>query len=200
MTVLNFRIPRIKLDQETTRRERVFFAVAVVGILIFFHSALWSPRTEALKARRAELKSIQVQTDAMRKLVETTRAQIGRLGGELKKEGRVDERVEKMMELRAVDPAEEINTTADLLSHRTIARRVQVRGVTVGARADKANYTVVPMTVEFTGPFTGVEGYLRTIENLDRPLAVKSFEMRADKGAPGVLNTTMEVELYIPKP
>lgn len=192
-------LPKIELDRGPPRRDKILFAVAMVVVLIFFYDMLWSSRLHIMRQRRAELKGVETQVDAMGKLVKATALQVKGLDGASGEEENVDERMKKILEGRIVDPSEEIDTTVDILRHRLMAGRILVQKVDIGTRETKETYDVVPLTIGFTGAFSEVGGYMRAIEGLARPLVVKSFNVEADKGSPGVLNTTIELELYIPK-
>ncbi len=192
-------LPKIKLDQEPSIRERIFFGAALVGLFLLFVNTFWTPTSEAMSRLRLEKKSLTIQAQAMEKLIQAARDQMARRPVKAEGVSKVDERVQKIIERRVVDMAEEINSTVDALGSRKVAKRVKVKKIGIGDRVDMPGYTVIPISLELQGPYTGVQTFMESVESIERPVVIQSFDMGLDKEKPGELNATLNVDLYIAK-
>lgn len=199
--MLQFKFPKVKLDQEPSMRERLVFIVTIVVIFILFSNSIWSPVLGKARKLRTEVKSFEMQIDAVHKLIEAAQMQMqkAKKTGATETAPLLDPAVQKMLERRVLNPTDEINSTADLLGSRNVARRVEVKNVAVGDRVDTLNYAMVPLTIELSGTYSDIQNYMRAIENLGRPMIVKTFEIGSGGGSQGDLNAKLDVALYIVK-
>lgn len=191
-------LPKIKLDQEPSSRERIFFGLALVGLAFFFLNVLWTPSSDEVARIRAEKNNLKVQSEAIQKLVELTKEKLAQASATKQEKGpQIDEGLQKLLERRVTDIAEEVNSTVDRLGSRQVARRVKVSRVNVGDRIEMPGYLLVPIEVDLRGPYTGIQNFMEAVEGLDRPVAIRSFEMKLDHENPGQLAAALNVELYI---
>lgn len=190
---------KINWDQEPVLREKLFFGLALLALLYLFLSYFWTPLSDRVDLARGEAKGVSVQTDGLRKLIDLTKEQMTKISGEPKQKAAVDERVKRILARRVGSVTDEINATVDLLASRNFARRVKVRRVDMGERAETPNYIAVPLMIELEGPFTGIQGYLDAMERLERPIVVQKFSIQPDKERTSSLVTAIDAELYIPK-
>lgn len=197
--MMQFKFPKMKLDQEPTMRERIFFGVVLLGIFFLFANFFWTPRMQGIKAAKSDLMGVTQQIDALQKLIDAIESQLTKKTEAPKDEPKMDEQVRKILERRVSDPADEINSTVDLLGSRQMVGRLKVKNITIGDRVERKTYSVVPLSVELEGSYTGIQGYLHAIENLERPMAVGSFDLASDREMMGLIVSKIEVELYLPK-
>jgi len=191
-------LPKIKLDQDMVLRERMFFAAALAGLAFFFFTNFWTPLSERVGSLRAELNNLEVQAVALEKLLELTREKLSQASAAKEEKGpEIDDRIRKILERRVTDITEEVNSTVDKLGSRHTARRVKVGKVNVGDRIEMPGYIVVPIDVELQGPYTGIQNFMEKVEDLDRPVVIRSFEMKLDSTSPGQLMSSLRIELYI---
>ena len=198
---MDFKLPKIKLDAEPNAREKVFFAGALIGVLFLFSSNIWSPVLENIGLANSELKSVNLQIEAVNKLIEVAKQQVlkDRSGSKSKEYQGFDKQAKLMLDRRVVDTSAEIQSTVELLTNRLLGGRLKVVKVEIGDRIDKTSYVIVPIMIDVTGPYSGLQKYLEALEGADRPLVVKQFELLANKDTPSVLNSNIELELYIVK-
>ncbi|MBT3182312.1 MAG: type 4a pilus biogenesis protein PilO [Deltaproteobacteria bacterium] len=194
-------IKKIKnvLGKEANSREKILFLAILVVMLVLFLDHLWQPRTKKINMLKIDLKNVQLQIDAVQKLIDATRTQISKLPDKPSKNTEIDPYVKKVLERRIVDFTEEINSTADMLAGRKIASKVEVIKVEVGDRKEEKNFTQVPIRIELRGRYTAIRDYLKALENIGRSLIVNKFSLKRDKGKSTMLNVTVDTTLLIPK-
>ena len=190
---------KINLNDEPNLREKIIFLAALVVILVIFLETMWQPTSAKNRVMKYDLAGQMQQIDATRKLIDATRSQLETIAAEPEVPSNADPYVKKILERKVVDFTEELNSTADMIANRKIAGKAKIIKVEIGARKDEKNFSSIPITVEMEGKYTAIRDYLRTIENLGRPLLVKSFAMRAEGEKETVLKVTLDTMLLIPK-
>jgi len=197
--MVKFKIPVLKLSREPTSREKIFFLAILAVSLFIFLDVLWQPRATSVKMMKAELKNLDLQTDAVRRLIDATKTQLSKTQDEPKNRPRIDPYVKRILERKVVDFTEEINSTADLMGSRDFAKKAKILKVEMGERMVEGDFVVVPIVVELSGRYTAVREYFKALENIGRPLIVKSFSMKKDAGKSNLLSVSVDTQLIIPK-
>ena len=175
------------------------FVVSLLVIFWLFSTNLWSTDSDKIKQLHIELNGIELQAGAVKKLIATAQEQLTKKANAPVTEAKVDDRIKQMLTRKVTDPNDEINSTVDLLSTKATGGRLQVNKIEMGDKVEKASFSLIPITVVFSAPYTAVQNYLDTIERMNRPLVVSSFQMKSEPDAPGVLDVTIVVDLYIAK-
>lgn len=191
--------PKVGLEQEASLREKLFFGVVLFCFLLIFSSYFWTPESKKVKALEQERSGIEMQADSLEKLIETTQAQMAKQINEPQQEKKADDRVQKILERKVTDTTKEINTVVEMMSHKKIAKQLQIADITTGKMIDEKNYTVIPIIVEFDGRYAAIEDYLRSLETIEFPMLVKSFNLSVDKTSSRFLHGKIEVNLFIVK-
>ena len=190
---------KTRLDQRVTAREKVFFVVTLIGLLILFINVFWQPQLEIIKAGRKDLVGLEQQADALSGLIEATKRQLLMEQSVPKEEMKLDERTKKMLERRVVDPLSEIHASVGLLSSRRLSRSVKVDDVDIGQMVEQENYSVVPISLHLKGRFGAIQNYFSSLKNLDRPLIVKTFRLSGNAASVGMVDVSVDLELFISK-
>ena len=195
--MLKMHFPKLSLDQEPTGREKIFFAVAVIGLFVLFLNLLWSPIANKVAAGKVDLNNMTVQTEGMRKLIETTKQALTVQTLEKNQGAPVNDVVRRILDRKVVDPLEEIHNVVALLGSRKLSRNTKIDDVSVGQTVEKDNYSMVPISVRLTGRYGAIQGYFTAIEGSEMPLLIRRFTLSADAG--GSISASIDVELYIIK-
>ena len=137
--------------------------------------------------------------DAFQKLIDATKNQLVQAKADTKKAPEVDDRIRKILDRQITDPTEEMNAAVDQLGGRSIAKRIKVKKIDLGARIDQKGYSVAPITIDLLGPYTAVQNYLEAVEGMERAIVVRSVDIKRPAESPQELETSLVVDLYVPK-
>jgi len=192
-------MPKMKMDQRVTGREKLFFVAALVGMLIMFVNLAWTPQAAEIVNLKNQATEVGQQIDALEQLIESTQQQLAIEQSAPKKEVKLDEYTRKLLERRVVDPLAEIHQTIGQLTSRRIARGVKVDDVEVGDTIDQEAYSVVPLVLHVRGRYGAVLNYLAALKTIGRPLIVKQFRLSREGGKVGKIDVTADMELFISK-
>jgi Tfp pilus assembly protein PilO len=189
----------MRLNQEPVLREKVLYAAALICVFALFYNFVITGTSEKIIKMRKDLKGVQAEVQAIQQLIKVTETQLSTQASTKPQKINLDNRVLNIIKRRVVDPSEEINNTVHLLSDRKIARRVQIKEVTPGEHLPIGKFTVVPITVVMSGRYSGISGYISSLEKIERPLIVRSLSMVTVPESPGILKASILVYLYMVK-
>lgn len=198
-TALKVDIPKMRLEQRLTVRERIFFIVVLIGVLMLFVNYVWKPRSEIIKQRKTEIKEIEQQASALESLVESTKQQLFVEQSAPNNAPKLDEHIKKMLERKVIDPLSEIHTTVSMLSGRKLAQGVKVNDVEIGDQVDHETYVSVPISLNVTARFGSLQTYNGALRRLNRPIIVRKLNINRSASGAGLIDVSMELELFIPK-
>lgn len=188
------------LNRAPSMREKVLFGAVVVAVLFLFVDFLWGPKSDEIRAYRRNHADAQQQIDAVKLIIDATKTQLNKRDAQPKKtQSFTDPYVQKILNRNIVDVAEEINTTADLMGSRKIARKIDIQKVDIGNRTAEGKFSTVPITVNLTGRYTAVKDYLKSLETIGRPLIVKRLSLKREGEKSSILQVKIETELFLPK-
>ncbi len=194
------KLPKFNLDQELTLREKVFFALAIIGLLIFFWNTVLDPLSLRLASRLQEEKNLNGQIEGLKKLIDGTRMQLNIQSKFAHEAEQLDEKTKRMLERKVVDPLSEIHSTVSILSSRNTAKGVRINDVHVGDIVDNKTYSVVPLSIDLSARYGAVQTFFSTLENLDRPFAVRRFNLKRGEDVSGpYVKASIDADLYIIK-
>ncbi len=195
---MKLQVPKGMWKQQPSLREKIFFVAALLGILILFSNYFWSAQGGKLRALQADLKGVEMQTKAIRELIKAAGVQLkARQQEQQKPPAEMDPLIKQILGRDVLDATDEIHSTVALLGGRKVAQRVNIGAIDVEDASKKKNYTVVPMRIQLSGRFTGVQSYLDEIERLPRALVVRSVDLKTAGAGERMIEATVDVDLYI---
>ena len=195
----NLNLQGFNWKHQPSSREKIIFVVVLAASLLFFLDTLWKPQSVKIHALKSELRTVELEADAVRKLIEATTVQLNKAVSETDKTQTMDSYVKKVVERKIVDVTEEVNSTADLMRSRGFAKKADIMKVQIGDRVEEGGFIKVPIAVEMKGRYTAVKDYFESLENIGRALVVDSFQMEKGQGKSNDLFVKIKTELYIPK-
>lgn len=196
---MNFNLQSFNLKREPTAREKIIFVVVILVTFIFFLDSLWKPQSTKIHALKSELRTVELEANAVKQLIDATAMQLNKAASESDKTPLLDDYVKKVVERKIVDVTEEVNSTADLMRSRAFAKKADISKVEIGDKVEEGGFIKVPITVEMKGRYTSVKDYFQALETIGRALVVDSFNMEKSIGKSNELIVKIKTELYIPK-
>jgi len=187
------------LNKEPVFREKILFVAALLCIFVLFYNFVVGATSQKIVGLRKDLKGIQSEAGSIKQLIRVTESQLSKQTNSKPKKIEVNSRIQKIINRRVVDQTEEINDTVHLLNSRDIARRVQIEEVSPGEHIDAGKFIIVPITVVLEGRYSGVSGYMSSLENIARPAIIRAVSLETLPETPGVLRASLLVYLYMVK-
>ena len=183
-------------------REKVFFAIAFVMLLALFWRLWWLPQQNKINRIDNELESLELQEDALIKLIEATKLQV-KAAVEAAKTGvdeeKIDERIRRALKRYEGSPAEEETAVIHMLSSRRMLGGLALRVIQSQEATDAKSHTLIPLEMTVEGTYNNILRYLQRIEDADRPIIVESVQLSLVGGHPGIISAKLIVNLYAQK-
>lgn len=183
-------------------REKIFFAIAFVVLIALFWRLWWLPQQDKINQIDNELESLELQEDALIKLIEATKLQV-KAAVEAAETGvdeeKIDERIRRALKRHEGSPAEEETAVIHMLSSRRMLGGVALRGIQSQEATDAKSHTLIPLEMTVEGTYNNILRYLQRIEDADRPIIVESVQLSRVGGHPGIISTKLIVNLYAQK-
>lgn len=190
-------LPHLHLGGKPVLREKILFGLALISAFALFSSYILSDKTSEIRSLKGELKGVEAEAESVSQLIEATEQQLAKETSGQQKVFEIDDRIKRILNRKVADPTEEVNKTVHLLGERKIARRVTIKQVSMGERRGEGKFIVVPITIDLSGRYSGIQGYLASLERIERPIVVRSFAIKDDPDTPGLLQASILVYLYI---
>jgi Tfp pilus assembly protein PilO len=191
-------IPKINFDQQPVLREKVFFFIALSGLLVLFVNLFWGPLSLKFAKVRTDYTNVKVEVDMLTRLIESTRTQLRVAQSIPKREVEVDDHIKKMLERKVVDPLSDVHSTVAIISGRKFARGTKIEDVKIGTMVEKDDYWMVPITIQLASRYGGVRSFFSALEKMDRPVVVDRFDLREGQDE-GMIEGSIDIVLYIVK-
>jgi len=192
------KMPKISLDQQPNVREKIFFLIAMAGLLLLFVNTLWEPISMKMNTTRQELVNVRLESDTIKRLVESTKSQLRVQQSVPKRRVKVDEKVKKMLERKIVDPLSEVHSVMGIISSKKFSGKVKIDDVNIGEMEEKDNYWMVPISLQVTSRYGGMRSFFGALEKIDRPIVVQNFDLR-ESSEGRLIKGSIDVVLYIVK-
>lgn len=187
---------QIDLKQEATNRERVYFGVILLLMVVAFARWFYLPRISEIKMVKVELKNFSMQIENLKrfsqlKIPETQLSERSMVIGGAKFNKVVEE---------STKPKQQV--IADVMQSLTMygnLHGVSLSGITLSDPLDKGGYYVVPLVVDLDGRYSGIMTYLSRIERLDRLITANNIELTVAKDNPASVHGKIVGSIYIVK-
>ncbi len=196
--MIKLKVPKIHLDQQPSMREKIFFALALGGLLLLFVNVAWTPQAEKIEKARTEMGNLRIERDGLKRLIDATKSQLRIQRDVPKGQTEVDEKVKRILARTVVDPLSEVHDVVGKITSRRFARGVKIEDVDVGEMSDSESYQMIPIAIDVVGRYGGILHFFQSLEKMERPLVVNRFTLKEGEEE-GRIEGRVDVELYIIK-
>lgn len=190
-----FSFSKIDLNQESQLRERIFFVLILILMIVIFFRLFWTPKVSQIKQEKVQMDAFAAQEKTLRKFLDMkapenkvstdkgketlASKQAGMLLGE---EGNVESEVAEL--LRTIGDG-------DLL------KDVRILSISTMLRVDKDGFGMVPVDVVLKGRFSSIGQYFQNVGKLNNPLNIEGIELNSSKTEKGVLEARIRINLFV---
>lgn len=188
--------------REPSQREKIYFALVFVILIALFWRLWWLPQQHKIDKIDGELKSLELQEEALVKLIEATKLQVKtavEAAESTVDEEMIDERIRRALKRHEGSPAEEETAIVHLISSRRMLGGLALRGMQSQEAADAKSHTLIPIKITVEGTFNNILRFLQRLEAVERPVIVKSVQLSRVSGHPGVISAELIINLYAQK-
>lgn len=183
---------------EPTFREKMLFAIVPLLLIVPCVRTLWLPVEGAMNKTRADVQMIDAQADTIKKMLDITTREAQAAAEAIPVDTRTAGRAERILSRQSADRNQEVANVVSTLSARELTQNIGIKNVAVGKETPFENYAAVPVDIMLEGGYSAIEKYLRSIEDLERPILLKGLSVARGKGEGGLLDARLTLWVYLP--
>ena len=183
---------------EPTFREKILFAIVPFLLIVPCIRALWLPVEGAMNKTRADVRMIDAQADTIKKMLDITTKEAQAAAESIPVDTRTAGRAERILSRQGTDRNQEVANVVSTISARELTQNIDIKNVAVGKETPFENYAAVPVDIMLEGGYSAIENYLRSIEDLEKPILLKGISVARGKGEGGLLDARLTLWVYLP--
>lgn len=186
---------QIDLKQEASLREKIYFAVILLLIVVAFARWFYIPKLQQTKLAKVEVKNQQLQIDTLKEFAKIKIPEV--IARPQEGEFRTGSKFEKAMAASMKSQQQVVADIVKVLTSHNILGGVSLVGISFGNKADKGMYSSVPMTVEVEGQYSKILNYFGYIEKLGKLVTIDNVEINRKEGTASTIHTKADMSIYV---
>ncbi|MBI4211150.1 MAG: hypothetical protein HY540_00795 [Deltaproteobacteria bacterium] len=180
-------------------RELVMFGSFLIILFMGFVNLALTPQGAKLKQQQSDLNLLKEQVASTEKIIRAFDAQLAEMQqGKEKQLAAGDERLQRILQYRSVNQAEEAASAIALLSDRHFLGGMVFKGSSIGTARKEGGLAVIPFEVQLEGRYGTFLRYLENIERVERPLLIARVDALGEPEK-GFLLIKLFCEIYLPE-
>lgn len=188
----------IDLKQEAAPKERLYFGIILLLILVSFARWLYLPKLAQTKRIQVEIKNAKLQIDTLKQFAQlklpapaaSEAAQLYRTGNKF----------EKAVEASSRSSQQVMADLVRMLTSSEVLNGVIISGMSFGQEVSMGNYGAVPVTIDLEGKYSGVMNYLEHVNKFGRLVMVNNFDLKIKEGSASKVHAKLFAKIYIVHP
>ncbi len=186
------------LKQEAGGREKIYFAIILLLIVVAFTRWFYIPKMKQIKLMQIEVKNNTMQIDTLKQFAQLKIPEIPKtsLGANIKTGTKFEKAVEASMKSQQQVVADIVK----LLTSNNVLNGVSLSGVNFAAEVNKGAYSTIPVGIDLSGKYSGVLNYLEHVEKFGKLVTVDNIELTVEAKAPTVVKAKIGASIYIVNP
>lgn len=186
---------KVDWQQEASTRERIYFGVVLLLVIVAAMRLLWIPKYEQIQKRKQEIKNVQLQVDTLRKFIDVEKKPPSK--PKLERKTIAAGRLQRMLEEVPEDPQQMIAAVIQEITSRKKMKGLTLMGMSFDPAEAGSGYTTIPLKLILRGTFSGLQTYLAKVEREGQLFAVDNLKLRTLDDHPGLIEAELSASLYI---
>ncbi|MBI2341918.1 MAG: type 4a pilus biogenesis protein PilO [Deltaproteobacteria bacterium] len=190
---MDFNFSQIDLKQEGSQREKIYFFIIMLLLVIAFARWFYIPKLKEIKLAQIELKNGLMQIDTLRqfaqlKLPELKPAQ----ETEAVKHGT---KFEKALAASMKSQQQVVAEMVKLLTSSYMLNGIALSGISFSPEQVKPGYATVPAAIEMDGKYSGIINYLGNVEKFGKLITIDNVELTSKVGTS--VHAKINISIYV---
>ncbi len=188
----------VDLKQEAAPRERIYFGVILLLILVSFARWLYLPKMAEIRKTQIEVKNNLLQIDTLKQFAQLKIPTSVTNAPE--QAVRTGTKFEKALEESSKSQQQVVADVVKLLTSSEILNGISISGMAFAAEINKGTYGFIPATIDLDGKYSGLLGYLGHVERFGRLVTIDNFDLKAKEGSASTVHAKVTAKIYIVHP
>lgn len=194
----------IDWKQEAQGREKAYFFLILVMMVVMFMRVLWGPKLADNKVVDQDFKNVMLQVNTLKaRLADVKKQQADSVGHEVATPAVAqpvsDDRFSSYLKGEVRSRQEVMSEVVQKLTGPQVLKGLALNGHSVGTDVDSGTYLAVPLELNLEGPFAALVQYFDAVEKLPLLLAVDNLSVSGPPETPGRLLARLSISVYVVK-
>lgn len=190
-------ISQIDLKQEAAGKEKIYFAIILLLIVVTFARWFYIPKVKEIKLLKVEVKNASLQIDTLKQFANlklpTLQTQPQNHNQQIKSGTKFEKAIEESMKSQQQVVADIVRQ----LTSQNVLNNVSISGMSFGSEVDKGGYGLIPVSIDVDGRYAGILGYLEHIETFGKLITVDNVELTTDAKSPTYVKAKLNMNIYV---
>lgn len=194
---MDFNFSQIDLKQEAGGREKIYFAVILLLIVVSFARWFYVPKMKQIKMMQIEIKNNVMQVDTLKQFAQLKIPEPAAKKQEAVKSGT---RFEKAVAASMKSQQQVVADIVKMLTANKVLSGVSLTGMSFAAEVNKGAYSAIPVGIELMGKYSDILNYLGQVEKFGKLVTVDNVELSVSDKASSVIHGKIIASIYIVNP
>lgn len=195
---MDLNVGQIDLKQEAGPREKIYFAVILLLIVVSFTRWFYIPKLKDTKMLQVDIKNNLLQVDTLKKF-----AQLKIPEPEKQNENRklrTGTKFEKAVEASMQSPQQVVADVIKMMTSSNVLNGISLTGVSFASEVNKGTYGTIPTAIDLEGKYSGLLGYLEHVEKFGKLLTVDNVEVNSKPDSASKVQAKVNASIYVVYP
>ncbi|PIR17778.1 MAG: hypothetical protein COV46_02715 [Deltaproteobacteria bacterium CG11_big_fil_rev_8_21_14_0_20_49_13] len=185
------------LKQEAGSRERIYFIIILLLIVVAFARWFYIPKIKQAKLLRVEIKNQSMQIDTLRQFAKLKIPTLQPQQADQQATFKTGTMFEKAVEESSKSEQQVIADIVRMLTSNNVLNGVSVSGMNFMPEVNKGNYSTVPIEINLEGKYSGMLNYLGHVEKFGKLVTTDNIELTTSEKAPNVVKAKIDASIYV---
>jgi len=195
---MDFNIGQIDLKQEAGPREKIYFAVILILIVVSFARWFYLPKLKDIKMLQVEIKNNSMQIDTLKQFTQLKIPEPEKAVENHKL--KTGTKFEKAVEASMQSPQQVVADVIKMMTSSNILNGISLTGVSFASEVNKGTYGTIPAALDFEGKYSGLLSYLEHVEKFGKLLTVDNVEVNSKPDSTSKIQAKVNASIYVVYP
>jgi Tfp pilus assembly protein PilO len=183
------------LKQEAGSREKIYFAVILLLIVVSFARWLYLPKMKEIKTTQVQIKSQKLQVDTLSQFakLKLPEVQAPQEITEVKSGTKFDKAVAESMR----SPQQVVAEIVRMLTASNMLNNITLKGMQFGSEVNKGIYSQVPVSIDLEGRYSGILAYLNRMEQFGKLVVADNVDVVTKDGNLSAVQCKINASIYV---
>jgi len=188
-------LSQFDLKQEAGNREKIYFGIILLLILVAFARWFYIPKLKDIKMVQIEIKNGRMQVDTLRQFAQLKLPEVKATAQPLAVRGGT--RFEQAVEASLKSQQQVVADIVKMLTSANMLEGVSLAGMNFGSEVNKGPYSAIPVDINLEGKYSGILSYLEHVEKFGKLVTADNIELNVKKEDPSLVSAKVSANIYV---
>ena len=195
---MEFNFSQIDLKQEAETREKIYFAVILLLIVIAFSRWFYLPKIQEIKMIQVEANNANLQIGTLKQFAQLKLPAPDVQSPELTFTSGT--KFEQAIEASKKSQQQVIADIIKKLTSTEVLGSVSLAGMNLGSEVNKGNYGTIPAAIDLDGKYSAILSYMEHVEKFGKLITIDNLELSLNNNSSFLVHAKINANIYVVYP